>query len=228
MCIRDSVNVVKINITGTKTWKDNDNAYNTRPENLTLTLYRQTEGTSGKGKVNATPQWQKNGSKWTYTYKDLPATDGDGKAYTYIVEESVPDPVNGDDEYTLNQSGNNLTNTLTDKISISGEKVWRDGNDADGKRPDSITVVLYKNGTEFKTKTIDSGDATADGTWKYTFSGLDEYDTEGKRITYTVDEVLPEGYSRTAVSYTHLSGRGLYRASDKRRWDADDCAAGAG
>ena len=196
------VNVVKINITGTKTWKDNDNAYNTRPENLTLTLYRQTEGTSGKGKVNATPQWQKNGSKWTYTYKDLPATDGDGKAYTYIVEESVPDPVNGDDEYTLNQSGNNLTNTLTDKISISGEKVWRDGNDADGKRPDSITVVLYKNGTEFKTKTIDSGDATADGTWKYTFSGLDEYDTEGKRITYTVDEVLPEGYSRTVNGNT--------------------------
>ena len=196
------VNVVKINITGTKTWKDNNNTYNTRPDTLTLTLYSQAEGSSGKVKVNATPKWTQNGSVWTYTYKDLPATDGEGKPYTYTVEESVPDPVSGDDKYTLSQSGNNLTNTLTDEISISGEKVWRDGNDADGKRPDSITVVLYKNGTEFKTKTIDSGDATADGTWKYTFSGLDEYDTEGKRITYTVDEVLPEGYSRTVNGNT--------------------------
>ena len=196
------VNVVKINITGTKTWKDNDNAYKTRPDTLTLTLYSQAEGSSGKVKVNATPKWTQNGNVWTYTYKDLPATDGDGKPYTYTVEESVPDPVSGDDKYTLSQSGNNLTNTLTGEISISGEKVWRDGNDADGKRPDSITVVLYKNGTEFKTKTIDSGDATADGTWKYTFSGLDEYDTEGKRITYTVDEVLPEGYSRTVNGNT--------------------------
>ncbi|MBC6680131.1 Cna B-type domain-containing protein [Zhenpiania hominis] len=196
------VNIVKIDITGTKTWKDNNDTYETRPDTLTLTLYRQAAGSAGNEKVNATPEWTKNGNVWTYTYKDLPATDRDGKMYTYTVEESIPKPVSGDDRYTLSQSGNNLTNTLTGEISISGEKVWRDGNDADGKRPDSITVVLYKNGTEFKTKTIDSGDATADETWSYTFSGLDEYDTEGKRITYTVDEVLPEGYSRTVNGNT--------------------------
>ena len=65
------VNVVKINITGTKTWKDNNNTYNTRPDTLTLTLYSQAEGSSGKVKVNATPKWTQNGSVWTYTYKDL-------------------------------------------------------------------------------------------------------------------------------------------------------------
>lgn len=37
-------NITPISITGTKTWVDHSNAYGTRPEDLTLTLYRQTAG----------------------------------------------------------------------------------------------------------------------------------------------------------------------------------------
>lgn len=197
------VNVVKVDITGKKIWKDNGNAYNTRPKNLELTLYRQEDGSSGKKLVNKSPEWTKpaNSNEWTYVYKDLPAANGEGIKYIYTVEENVPDPASGDDEYTLSQSGNNLTNTLTDKISISGKKVWRDGSNADGKRPESIKIELYANGTKIKDKTIGE-DAE---NWSYTFENLDEYDVNGKRISYTVDEVLPEGYSKVVDDKTIIN-----------------------
>ena len=52
------INIDNMEITGTKTWVDNGNAYGTRPENLTLTLWRSVAG--GKEEVvNATPTWTK-------------------------------------------------------------------------------------------------------------------------------------------------------------------------
>ena len=81
------MNVVKIDITVQKNWKDKNNNYTTRPEDLTVTLWRNGE------KVNdATPtEWAKNGAVWTCTFEDLPAADGKGELYTYTVKETDPD-----------------------------------------------------------------------------------------------------------------------------------------
>ena len=107
-------NITPISITGTKTWVDHSNAYGTRPEDLTLTLYRQTAG-GQEETVDIQPQWTKdgdNGDQWTYTYSDLPLTDDAANVYTYRVEETqaVPEGEAGEagDTYTPAQDGNKL------------------------------------------------------------------------------------------------------------------------
>ena len=187
-------NIATLSISGTKTWVDNGNNYNTRPENLELTLTRQTAGGTAET-VHVDPTWTKpEGSNvWTYRYDNLPATDDSGKPYTYTVEEKVP----GD--YTMtsanNGSGVNFTNTLTgeDSVNISGTKTWVDKDNAGNTRPTSITVILYANGVETQRKTV-----TASDNWSYTFTGLDKYDSKQNFITYTVrEETVPGGYDES-------------------------------
>ncbi|MEK1367045.1 Cna B-type domain-containing protein, partial [Limosilactobacillus fermentum] len=77
------------------------------------------------------------------------------------------------------------TATITDKkavTTVSGTKTWKDNNDQDGKRPDSIKVNLLANGKVVQSKTVKASD-----NWKYSFTNLPEFEN-GKKITYTVTE----------------------------------------
>lgn len=86
------VNVEYSDITGTKSWKDNSNAYGTRPDGITLALYRKA-GTGAEEVVNGAdgkplqPTWVKSGNTWTFIYDHLPQANAQGEAYTYRVEE---------------------------------------------------------------------------------------------------------------------------------------------
>ena len=60
-----------------------------------------------------------------------------------------------------------------------------------GIRPESITVILKANGVEIDRKTI-----TEKKDWTHTFTNLAEYEN-GEPITYTVEEIVPEGYEVT-------------------------------
>ena len=189
-------NIATLSISGTKTWVDNGNNYNTRPENLELTLKRSTDnGTTWTEVEGVDPTWEnKETDQWTYRYDNLPATDDSGNPYTYTVKETVP----GD--YTMTSAdktsgGVDFTNTLTgeDSVSISGTKTWVDKDNAGNTRPDSITVILYANGVETQRKTV-----TASDNWSYTFTGLDKYDSKQNFITYTVqEETVPGGYDES-------------------------------
>ncbi len=84
----------------------------------------------------------------------------------------------------------NVENTLR-LVDIDIEKVWNDGDNQDGERPEEITLRLYANG---KPAVDENGDeitviikADANGNWKYTFKDLPEYEN-GEKITYTVIE----------------------------------------
>ncbi len=90
-------------LTVVKNWMDNNNQYHTRPDtpdNLKLTLYRKAEGDTDFTKltdteltgitVEKTAGTGTEANRWTYTWKNLPATDPDGKSYTYYVWETVP------------------------------------------------------------------------------------------------------------------------------------------
>ena len=187
-------NIATLSISGTKTWVDNGNNYNTRPENLELTLTRQIAGGTAET-VHVDPTWTKpEGSNvWTYRYDNLPATDDSGKPYTYTVKETVPE------DYTMtsanNGSGVDFTNTLTgeDSVNISGTKTWVDNNNAGNTRPANITVILYANEVEKARTTV-----TATDNWSYTFTGLDKYDSNQNFITYTVrEETVPDGYDES-------------------------------
>lgn len=183
----------RTDVTGTKTWVDDNDAAGLRPDVLELTLYRSVAG-GPEQVVSATPSWTKTGNVWTYRYANLPKYDSSGKAYTYRVVETVPEG------YVSTVSGNNFTNTLTkeeEKITLTGTKRWL-GDTADG-RPASITVVLYDGGgQEVRRVTV-----TAAEDWRYTFADLPKYDAQGGEIQYYVrEEGVPPGYQ---VSYDGLN-----------------------
>ena len=204
------VNVQNMEITGTKTWVDNGNAYDTRPENLTLTLWRSVAG-GQEEVVNAAPVWKKpaDGNVWTYTYSRLPKTDKEGNTYTYRVEETQPEPAENGDHYELTQEDTSLTNVLKGTVDIPVTKIWVDNHDGWGERPASVTIQLMQNGSLYKTLKLqkDGGflkeiwqavTGQVDNQWSYTFENLPKYDDTGARYVYTVKEVTPDDYE---VSY---------------------------
>lgn len=83
-----------------------------------------------------------------------------------------------------------ITNVYNTKLTVSGNKVWHDSNNQDGRRPDSITVDLLQNGEK-----VDSQTVTADEDWKWAFTDLDKYDENGEEITYQQTEEAVDGYS---------------------------------
>ena len=193
------VNVAYSDITGTKTWEDNSDAYGTRPDGITLALYRKA-GNGAEEVVNGAdgkplqPTWVKSGNTWTYTYTHLPEADDQGEAYTYRVEEIQTTGPAGGDQYTVTQNGMNLTNTLTGTVNLQVEKLWQDNDNALGLRPDEIIVELCVNGSPDPTRTLT---LTAANDWKGSFDGLAKYDSNGALIRYSVREEsqsMPLGY----------------------------------
>lgn len=193
------VNVAYSDITGTKSWKDNSDAYGTRPDGITLALYRKA-GTGAEEVVNGAdgkplqPTWIQNGDTWTYTYTHLPEADDQGAVYTYRVEEIQTTGPAGGDQYTATQNGMNLTNTLTGTVNLQVEKLWQDNDNALGLRLDEIIVELCVNGSPDPTRTLT---LTAANDWKGSFDGLAKYDSNGALIRYSVREEsqsMPLGY----------------------------------
>ena len=185
--------VAKTDISGTKTWVDDSNADNTRPDSITLKLYRNIKGGDKTEVTGVTPTWTKNGNTWTYEYKDLPKTDADGNVYTYTVKEELA----ATSPYEAKYDGNNITNSLkSGTTDFSGEKVWKDsdGKPIDNdKLPASIEIELLQNGesmTPVQKQTVTPG---ADNKWTYTFTGLPKYDKDGKRYQYSTKEHI-DGY----------------------------------
>ena len=127
---------------------------------------------------------------WTHTWTGLDKTDINGKAYKYTVDEvKVPDNY----EKVVSEDGLTVTNKfVSPKVDIPVEKVWNDGNNQDGNRPDSIEVELLANGERVD---IDNITLNVENQWKASFSDLPTLDSQGKDITYTVNEVgVPSSY----------------------------------
>lgn len=205
-------NVGRTDIPVTKTWLDNHNAYGTRPDTLTLTLYRRIEGGAEVVVREVTPpaeSWTKDEETdtWTYTFADLPIADKDGHPYIYRVAETVPEGyIRSDDP----QGDLTLTNTLYAQIDIPVTKTWVDNSDGWGKRPESVTIELYRQSDLTARELVHTLTLKADGgfleqvwnaltgrtddDWTYTFTDLPRYDEYGALYTYTIEETLPSGY----------------------------------
>lgn len=160
--------VDSITISGKKTWKDNDNQDGKRPQSITVYL-KNGDNVVGSAIVTA----DKN---WSWSFENLPKY-ANGKEIKYsIAEKEVKDYISSVDGY-------NIKNTHTsEKVDISGNKIWKDNDNKENTRPLSITVYLLANG-----QTIDTQIVTAENQWKYSFTGLDKY-SQGKEIQYTVKE----------------------------------------
>lgn len=179
----------QINIPVEKVWNDTNDQDGKRPNSVTVTLYANNQST-GKSLTLS----KANG--WKGTFENLDEFK-DGEKINYTVEEA---PVSG---YTANitdsaSGGFTITNSYTpETVDISGSKTWNDNNNQDGKRPASITIRLYANGTELtdKVQTV-----TADNNWKWSFADLPKY-AEGKLIAYTITEDSVDGYTSAVNGY---------------------------
>lgn len=124
-----------------------------------------------------------------YTITEVTAPDG----YTL---DTTPVKVTADE---LKNGSKSVTKTIVNnkkgEITISGTKTWDDNNNADNKRPASITVNLLADGVKIESLTV-----TAATGWKYTFPQLPE-SKDGRKIVYTVTEEAVEGYTAKVDGY---------------------------
>lgn len=172
----------------TKKWEKDTK--DTRPDKVTVKLYRSTKGSQEKavymGRDIIYPD--KDGN-WEITFKNLPKSDDDGNLYIYTVKEvDIPG-------YSATISGNQndgytITNTKkTVKTNIKIKKVWDDNHNKYGKRPSSITVNLIADGVKQYSKKLTASDG-----WYYEFKDLPKY-KDGKKIIYTVSETKTPKYN---------------------------------
>ena len=170
-----------------KVWADNNDQDKIRPTSITVQL---KAGDANYGD----PVVLNEGNNWKYTWSNL-EKNANGVAIEYSVDEvSVPTGYTKTVEANNTKTKYTITNThTTDKISINVEKQWRDDDNRDGLRPQSIHVQLKADGKAVG----DPVELSETNNWKHTWTNLDK-NANGKEIEYTVEETdLPAGYGIT-------------------------------
>ncbi|EGS36324.1 putative collagen adhesin [Limosilactobacillus oris F0423] len=188
-------------VSGTKTWKDNDDQDGKRPDSIKVNLL-------ANGKV-VQSKTVKASDNWKYSFTNLPEFEN-GKKISYTVTENV---VAG---YTSTIDGYNITNNHTPAtVKVSGTKTWNDNNNQDGIRPSSITVNLLANGQQVASKKVSASD-----NWQYSFDNLAAY-ANGQKITYTVTEDAVAGYTSTVDGYnvTNNHTPATVKVSGTKTWN---------
>ena len=169
-----SVNVVKI-------WEDNSNVNSKRPASIKYVL----SGNGSTKEQTVTGNTSSN-ADWSYTFANLPKYNSQGNEITYTVEEQEVNP--GDLKFYNKQiSGFNVTNTFRipdDKVKVEITKKWEDSSNVSNKRPASVKIELSDGANVVRTQEL-----TGTGNeWKYTFTDLPKYNSQGNTITYTLEE----------------------------------------
>lgn len=103
------------------------------------------------------------------------------------------DDVPGDTKHDAHCPAVQLT---VKRVNITVEKIWDDGNNVDGIRPESVQIQLYADGTASGSPIT----LNKDNNWKYTFSGLPRLNDNGSEIKYTIVELnVPGNYTATVT-----------------------------
>ena len=184
--ITNSYTPEKTEITASKTWNDSDNQDGKRPTKISIKLMKTVGGVKtevASKEVTAADQWQTK-------FENLPVYEN-GQKIDYSIEE---DDVAG---YTKEIKDFTVTNSYTpEMIKISGQKVWDDADNQDGKRPASVKVKV-KNGDTV----VDELEVTATNDWKFESKALPKY-AAGQEIAYTVTEEAVAEYQTKIDKFT--------------------------
>lgn len=89
----------------------------------------------------------------------------------------VVNEANTDDATTTNEE---------DLVNVNGKIVWKDNKNEYKVRPSKVTVILYRNGEQYKAIDV-SGDASSDS-WSFGFEKLAKKDESGNEYKYTIKE----------------------------------------
>ena len=178
-------------VEGTKTWEDYSNVEGTRPSAEEFSLILLADGTP----VEKTPVWSNtDGNKWNYRFTDLPIYTSEGKEIVYTVMENVPDGYVRTDSGESNDLVNKLIDDAKTLTTVNGTKIWVDYSNAGNTRPDDLVLNLYADGV--KQENVTPVWEKGGNVWSYSFEKLKRYTDDGQEITYTVEEVIPEGYEQ--------------------------------
>ena len=202
-----------------KTWRDQDNRFNTRPQHgeLEFDLWYEHGGENVKVEPTAYElSWEYYGSLWVCTFKgNFIMNDTDGTPYKYYVKESYTgsnaalyECVYGLNDCRPGESG--VTNTLS-TVPLSVNKDWADENrekftqraeledlKALGKLPDSVTFgVEYLDGTEWMS--FPSAEEQITQTW--TIDQLISAVADNHYLRFS--EQLPKYMDASGTEYTY-------------------------
>ncbi|MBQ9252486.1 MAG: Cna B-type domain-containing protein [Clostridia bacterium] len=195
-----------------KIWVDEDNRDGMRPASLSVMLRGddETERTVTLSEENG----------WSAAF-EVPARES-GREINYSwTEEAIAG-------YTSTQtvSGNTTTFTNTHepaRTTRSIAKVWDDGNDQDGIRPNSLTVYLLANNEPVETITLNAGN-----NWSYTAEDLYTYEN-GSAVSYSWREAPVAGYPNTTsatngtlTTFTNTHVPELVAVRVQKVWDDED------
>lgn len=158
----------------------------------TLDIEKSTDGVQLNGNTITIPALEQ-GAEATIVYKYTVVAKDEGKTLV----NTITKPENLDESSGTENKLTTETAAAVTRITISGEKTWKDNGNAAGKRPESITVKLMNGNIEADSKTVSAGD---DGKWSYSFEA-NKFDAEGREITYTIAEETVPGYTPTVNSY---------------------------
>lgn len=193
-------------VSGKKVWVDGSSTV--RPAGVTVALLAD-----GVEVERQTISAVEGSSEWAFTFgvsdgsAALPKYSAYNTAIAYTVREAAPDGAlvelpEGSVTYTVGDStltydvtyGDNYTITNTkpqDYSNVTISKVWKDGSNAAGTRPATVSLTLLRNGSDYETVTLgpdESGTTVNGDTWSYTFTGLPKYDSSRNAYRYTVRE----------------------------------------
>ncbi|MBR0229840.1 MAG: Cna B-type domain-containing protein, partial [Erysipelotrichaceae bacterium] len=180
-----------VGVSAKKVWDDNDDQDGIRPASVEFTLYADGTKVSSivlDGKVDTTGEFE----AWVASWKELPEKK-DGVTIEYTVKETstaVDYEVIYEDGKAYAVDGGTITNKhVPETIVLHIEKIWKDDDDRQGKRPATITVNLLADAVVFDTIVIKSD---LNGDWHYDSEELPKY-KDGKEIKYSItEETVPD------------------------------------
>jgi len=160
-----------------KIWDDHDDAAKIRPTSITIKATHKTTGEVKMYTLTKKNNWM--------TFTDIKKDDKDNWKFTEDVPQGYQskDPVLDSKNYVVTFTNHH---DVPEYVNINVQKVWEDGEDADGIRPASITVQLYQNGEKFRDPIVLNDSNNWSDT--STFQRLNKYDQAGEEINYEIKE----------------------------------------
>ena len=221
---------VKVN----KTWVDDNNRDNYRPENLPVTLNKVVTNGDGASEFEPVTDFPDSDTEanvklnannnWSYEWAKLYKYEN-GKEIKYQVTENMPKDVK--DKYQQPDIKKTSEGTVTtfaftntheiDKTKLTVVKNWIDEGENDKHRPKEINLELTADG-----KKIADIKLNARNKWTWTSGDLDVYsahteENAGKdnRIVYKVKETTSFAEETYEVSYQYTDGQNIVNPKEK-------------
>ena len=207
----------------TKQWDDGGNQDGLRPtaEEFAEMVHLLADGedvtAANRDKLTVT---ENDNNTFTVTYTGLIRRDDAGEEISYQIRE---DEIPG---YTADQNtaanGGTIVNThppVLTRVEVSKE--WKDGDDADGLRPEQILVNLLADNVVIREAEVTPDE---DGNWACAFEDLPKFRDKGVEIVYSVTEEPVENYTGEVKGFTITNTHQpeTTRIDVTKKWDDGD------